>query len=143
MDILARCPLTAWSRRSEGSGPNAVLRVWIGICDGAAGTHGSGLSPIPLPRLRQAACSASLLNRAQYPSDVIVLMVLRRLRYKLSLRDVAEMFLVRGIVFSHQAVRTGRRNSRWRQNFAIVDSVASVEAGRWARRVPAHHAIFT
>src|SRR6188768_1627383 len=49
--------------------------------------------------------SAGLLNRAQYPSDVIALVVLWRLRYKLSLRDLAEMFLVRGIVFSHEAVR--------------------------------------
>src|SRR6187551_737580 len=49
--------------------------------------------------------SAGLLNRAQYPSDVIALVVLWRLRYKLGLRDLAEMFLVRGIVFSHEAVR--------------------------------------
>ena len=32
-------------------------------------------------------------------------MVLWRLRYKLSLRDLTEMFLIRGIVFSHEAVR--------------------------------------
>ena len=32
-------------------------------------------------------------------------MVLWRLRYKLSLRDLPEMFLIRGIVFSHEAVR--------------------------------------
>ena len=32
-------------------------------------------------------------------------MVLWRLRYKLSLRDLAEMFLIRGIVFSYEAVR--------------------------------------
>src|SRR5579864_9414516 len=49
--------------------------------------------------------STGLLNRTQYPSDVIALVVLWRLRYKLSLRDLAEMFLVRGIVFSHEAVR--------------------------------------
>jgi putative transposase len=49
--------------------------------------------------------SLGLLNRAQYPSDVIALVVHWRLRYKLSLRDLAEMFLVRGIVFSHEAVR--------------------------------------
>src|SRR5207302_10938282 len=49
--------------------------------------------------------SAGLLNRSQYPSDVIALVVLWRLRYKLSLRDLAEMFLIRGIVFSHEAVR--------------------------------------
>ena len=32
-------------------------------------------------------------------------MVLWRLRYRLTLRDLAEMFLQRGIVFSHEAVR--------------------------------------
>ncbi len=46
-----------------------------------------------------------MLNRTQYPSDVIALVVLWRLRYKLSLRDLAEMFLIRGFVFSYEAVR--------------------------------------
>ena len=46
-----------------------------------------------------------VLNRAQYPSDVIALVVLWRLRYKLSLRDLAEMFLTRGFIFSYEAVR--------------------------------------
>ena len=46
-----------------------------------------------------------MLNRAQYPSDVIALVVLWRLRYKLSLRDLPEMFLVRGMVFCHETVR--------------------------------------
>ena len=49
--------------------------------------------------------SSTLLNHAQYPSDVIALVVLWRLRYRLTLRDLAEMFLLRGIVFSHEAVR--------------------------------------
>ena len=49
--------------------------------------------------------SGGLLNRAQYPSDVIALVVLWRLRYRLTLRDLAEMFLQRGIAFSHEAVR--------------------------------------
>jgi transposase-like protein len=49
--------------------------------------------------------SAGLLNRAQYPSDVIALVVLWRLRYRLTLRDLSEMFLLRGIVFSYEAVR--------------------------------------
>ncbi len=43
--------------------------------------------------------SGTVLNHAQYPSDVIALVVLWRLRYRLTLRDLAEMFLVRGIVF--------------------------------------------
>src|SRR3954471_7210656 len=49
--------------------------------------------------------SGTLLNRTQYPSDVIAVVVLWRLRYKLSLRDLPEMFAVRGIVFSYEAVR--------------------------------------
>ena len=63
-------------------------------------------------RFRCRACgkqfnerSGTLLNRTQYPSDVIALVVLWRLRYKLALRDLPEMFLVRGLVFSHEAVR--------------------------------------
>src|SRR3954452_12851226 len=43
--------------------------------------------------------SGGLLNHTQCPSDVIALVVLWRLRYRLTLRDLAEMFLVRGIVF--------------------------------------------
>jgi transposase-like protein len=49
--------------------------------------------------------SGGLLNHTQYPSDVIALVVLWRLRYCLTLRDLAEMFLQRGVVFSHEAVR--------------------------------------
>src|SRR5919205_7506 len=49
--------------------------------------------------------SGTLLNHTQYPSDVVALVVLWRLRYRLTLRDLSEMFLVRGIVFSHEAVR--------------------------------------
>jgi putative transposase len=46
-----------------------------------------------------------VLNRAQYPSDLIALVVLWRLRYRLTLRDLTEIFLLRGIVFSHEAIR--------------------------------------
>jgi transposase-like protein len=35
--------------------------------------------------------------KTQYPSDAIALVVFWRLRYKLSLRDLAEMFLIRGV----------------------------------------------
>ena len=63
-------------------------------------------------RFRCRACgrgfnerSPGVLNKAQYPSDIIALVVLWRLRYRLTLRDLAEMFLIRGMVFSHEAVR--------------------------------------
>jgi putative transposase len=58
--------------------------------------------------------SAGVLNRTQYPSDVIALVVLWRLRYRLTLRDLAEMFLIRGLVFSHEAVRD------WEEKLAPV-----------------------
>jgi putative transposase len=51
-------------------------------------------------------------NHLQYPTDLVLLVVLWRLRYKLSLRDLAEMFLERGFVFSHEAVRD------WEARFA-------------------------
>ena len=78
-----------------------------------AGRHGATRAHRPgYRRFRCRACgkqfnerSDTLLNRAQYPSDVLALVVLWRLRYKLSLRDLPEMFAVRGIVFSHEAVR--------------------------------------
>jgi transposase-like protein len=40
----------------------------------------------------------------EYPTDIVLLVVLWRLRYKLSLRDPVEMFLERGFEFTHEAV---------------------------------------
>src|ERR1700680_3284087 len=51
-------------------------------------------------------------NFLEYPTDIVLLVVLWRLRYKLSLRDLAEMFLERGFVFTHEAVRD------WEARFA-------------------------
>ncbi|WP_451978476.1 hypothetical protein [Azospirillum endophyticum] len=45
------------------------------------------------------------MNRLQLPSGVVFLIVLWHLRFKLSLRDLAEILLLRGLVFSHEAVR--------------------------------------
>ncbi len=56
--------------------------------------------------------SGTPFNHLQYPTDVVLLVVLWRLRYKLSLRDLAEMFLPRGVVFTHEAVRD------WESRFA-------------------------
>jgi transposase-like protein len=51
-------------------------------------------------------------NFLEYPTDVVLLVVLWRLRYKLSLRDLSEMFLERGLVFTHETVRD------WEARFA-------------------------
>ncbi len=50
-------------------------------------------------------------NHLQVPTDVALLVVLWRLRYKLSLRDLAEMFLTRGFTFTHETVR------EWEERF--------------------------
>lgn len=44
-------------------------------------------------------------NHRQYPTDLVLLVVLWSLRYTLNLRDLAAMFLARGSVFSHETVR--------------------------------------
>ena len=49
--------------------------------------------------------TGTALNRVQVPTDIVFLVVFWRLRYKLSLRDLSEMFLIRGLVFTHEAVR--------------------------------------
>jgi hypothetical protein len=93
-------------------------------------------------RFRCRACgkqfnerSESLLNRTQYPSDVIALVVLWRLRYKLSLRDLPEMFLIRGIVFSHEQSATGRPSSRlhWLKVCAVAGAAGWERAGTSTR----------
>src|SRR6202790_5485328 len=70
--------------------------------------------------------SGGILNRAQYPSDVIALVVFWRLRYKLSLRDLPEMFLIRGIEFSYEAVRD------WEAKLtpSLIDSLRRRRKGR-------------
>jgi transposase-like protein len=51
-------------------------------------------------------------NFLEFPTDIVFEIVLCRLRYKLSLRNLAEMFLLRGFQFTHEAVRD------WERRFA-------------------------
>jgi putative transposase len=44
-------------------------------------------------------------NFLELPTDIVLLAVVWRLRYKLSLRDVAELLLDRGFTVTHEAVR--------------------------------------
>ena len=65
-------------------------------------------------------------NYLETPTDVVFLVVLWRLRYKLSLRDVAEMFLERGFVFTHETV------GEWEARFAplIADQLRTKWLGK-------------
>ena len=51
------------------------------------------------------ALNRTRLNRTSLPSDVIAFVVFCRLRYRLTLRDLSEILLLRGIEASHEAVR--------------------------------------
>jgi len=81
-------------------------------CDSSTITERSDLTTRGYRRFRCRSCGRgfnerthSHFNRLQYPPDVVCLVVLWRVRYKLSFRDLAEMFLDRGVVFTHEAVR--------------------------------------
>ena len=62
----------------------------------------------------------------EFPTDVVLLAVLWRLRSKLSLRDVAEMFLARCFTFTHEAIRD------WEARFAplITDQLRIKRRGQ-------------
>jgi hypothetical protein len=84
--------------RKSGSGSSAF---------GAYGPRG--------PRCRECGRqfnerTAGALNRTQYPSDGIALVVPWRLRYRLTLRDLSEMFLARGLVSVARRCVSGRRS---------------------------------
>ena len=55
-------------------------------------------------------------NDLQFPTDVVLLAVLWRLRYKLGFRDVAELLLQRGYEVSHETIRI------WEYRFAPMVS---------------------
>lgn len=81
-------------------------------CQSASTTERSDRTMYGYRRFRCHGCrrqfnerTGSVLNWLQLPSDVVFLIVLWRLRLKLSLRDLAEILLLRGLVFSHEAVR--------------------------------------
>lgn len=89
--------------------------------------HCATTTPTELPKrtllgyriFRCAACQRQFNERTdtpfnflEFPTDVVLLVVLWRRRYKLSLRDLAEMFLERGFEFTHEAVRA------WEARFA-------------------------
>src|SRR4051812_47925409 len=79
-------------------------------CQSSSTTERQGRTVHGFRRFRCRECgrrfnerTGTSLNRVQVPTDIMFLFF--RLRYKLSLRELAEMFLIRGIVFTHEAVR--------------------------------------
>ncbi|MCP1614277.1 transposase-like protein [Azospirillum lipoferum] len=89
-------------------------------------------------------CTGSVVNRLLLPSDVVFLIVLWRFRFKLSLRDLAKILLLGGLVFSHEAVRDWetklaplltdaprqRRRGKIGRNWYVDETYLKV-SGRW------------
>ncbi len=53
-------------------------------------------------------------NFIEVPTDIVFQVLLCRFRYKLSFRDIAEFFLLRGFEFTHETVRD------WEKRFAAI-----------------------
>jgi len=49
--------------------------------------------------------SGGVLNRTSLPSDIIAFVVFCRLRYRLTLRDLSEILLLRGFTDIHETIR--------------------------------------
>ena len=69
-------------------------------------------------------------NYLQLPTDIVFEIVFCRLRYKLSLRNLAEMYLLRGFEFTHEAVR------EWEERFAplLAEHIRRKRKGKVGRR---------
>ena len=70
--------------------------------------------------------TGTVFNFLEFPTDLVLLVVRWRLRYKLSLRDLAEMFLERGLTFTHEAVR------EWEERFAplVMEALRKKRRGK-------------
>ena len=60
--------------------------------------------------------SSTPFDDLQFPTDIVLMAVLWRLRYKLGFRDVAELLLQRGFEVSHETIRV------WEFRFAPLVS---------------------
>jgi hypothetical protein len=77
--------------------------------------------------------TGTALNRVQVPTDIVFLVVFWRLRYKLSLGDLAEMFLIWGLVFTHEAVRDWEAKLQGSEDRAVGLDAVGGRPGERAR----------
>src|SRR3954453_23159723 len=74
--------------------------------------------------------SGTPLNRLEFPTDIVFQVVVFRLLFKLSLRDLVRMFLMRGYDFSYETVRD------WEERFAplLAEHLRRKRSGKAGRR---------
>ena len=102
-------------------------------CASAATTRRQARTTLGYRRFNCRSCrrrfnerTGTPFNDLHYPTDVVLLAVLWRLRYKLSSRDVAEMLLQQGVEVTHETIR------EWEFRFAPL-LADQLRAGRRAR----------
>ena len=105
--------------------------MWCPHCESAATSERRERTELGDRRFRCRTCkrefnerTGTRFNHLQYPTDVVCLVVLWRVRYKLSLRDLPEMFLERGLVVTHEAVREWEAQTCFR----VEGNVAKAQA---------------
>ena len=105
-------------------------------CESPATTKRQGPTSLGSRRFRCRSCgrrfnerSGTPLNDLQYPTDVVLLAVLRRLRDTLSCRDIAEMRLERGFSVTPETIR------EWECRFAprVTERLRAKRRGRAGR----------
>ena len=69
-------------------------------------------------------------NHLEFPTDIVFQVVVFRLLFKLSLRDLVRMFLMRGYEFTHETVR------EWEKRFAplLAEHLRRNRSGKTGRR---------
>jgi len=105
-------------------------------CNSSNTTKRAGATSLGDDRFVCKACgrrfnerTGTLFNDLQYPTDIVLSAVRWRLRYKLSLRDVAELLLLRGFAVTHETVR------QWEAGFAALLADRLREKRRGCRSV--------
>lgn len=120
-------------------------------CNSSETRKRAGATSVGYARFVCCACGRRLnertgtsFNELQHPTDVVLNAVLWRLRYKLSLRDVAELLLLRGFAVTHETVREwearlaplladrlrGKRRGRRSVSWYLDETYVKV-AGHW------------
>ena len=102
-------------------------------CASTATTRRKGRAALGYRRFRCQACrrrfnerTGTPFNDLQYPTDIVLLAVLWRLRCKLGFRDVAELLLQRGFEVRHETIRA------WEVRFAplLADQLRAKRRGQ-------------
>jgi putative transposase len=86
-------------------------------------------------RCRRCGCrfnerTGTPFNYLEFPTDIVFQVIVSRLLFKLSLRDLVRMFLMRGYEFTHETVR------EWEERFAplLAEHLRRKRKGKMSRR---------